>query len=218
MLEKCNLRPYHYLDETPAKFTHLFIEGYHGKRKTMIKSLPDHNIWFNLLIFSMIVLVAACGGSSPSTGSTATPTTVASTPTNVAGETPIASITSTPPGQTPTATSTPTPRPPTPTPTPRPTPTPTPRPTPTPVPHQTVTVQIVGTNTFSFSPASITITPGTIVKWINHTQAPHTVTGGSFGSAIISPGGTYTFTFNSGGRFAYHCSIHPYMTGTINVT
>jgi plastocyanin len=82
---------------------------------------------------------------------------------------------------------------------------------------QTVTVQIVGTNTFSFSPASITITPGTTVKWINHTQAAHTVTGGSFGSTMINPGGTYTFTFHAGGRFAYHCSIHPYMTGTVIV-
>ncbi len=186
----------------------------------MGKTLPSHNTWFSLLVFSMIVLVAACGGNSPSTGSTAAPTTVASAPTNGAGETPIASTTSTPPGQTPTATSTPRPPTPTPTPTPtpRPTPTPTPRPTPTPVPHQTVTVQIVGTSTFSFSPASITIPPGTTVKWINHTQAPHTVTGGSFGSAIINPGGSYTFTFHAGGRFAYHCNIHPYMTGTINVT
>jgi plastocyanin len=81
-----------------------------------------------------------------------------------------------------------------------------------------VTVQIVGTGTFSFSPASITVAPGTIVKWINNTQAPHTVTGASFGSAIIAPGGTYTFTFNSAGSFAYHCSIHPYMTGTVKVT
>ncbi len=186
----------------------------------MVKNLPGHNIWFSLLLFSMIILLAACGGSSPSTGSTATPTIVASTPTNGAGNTPIASTTATPPGQIPTATPTPTPtpRPPTPTPTPRPTPTPTPRPKPTPVPQQTVTVQIVGTNTFSFSPASITIMPGTIVKWINHTQAPHTVTGGSLGSAIINPGGTYTFTFNSSGRFAYHCSIHPYMTGMVIVT
>jgi plastocyanin len=183
----------------------------------MGKNLSGHTIRFNLLILSMILLLSACGGSSPSSSSTTSTTTTA--------QSPIASFTSTPTGQTPTATATPTPKPtptptprPTLTPTPRPVPTPTPRPKPTPVPQQTVVVQIVGTDTFSFSPASISITPGTVVEWINHTQAPHTVTGSSFGSATINPGGIYTFTFHAAGRFAYHCNFHPYMIGTVNVT
>src|SRR5713226_1318180 len=183
--------------------THLPHTGYQGRRKTMRKDSPNYIIWFSLLLLCVIVLVAACGGggSSPTTNSS-TPTAVVSTPTNGTGNKPVASTTPASPGQTPTATSTPTPTAtatpipptptpiprPTPTPTPRPTPTPTPRPTPTPTPHPRVTVLIVGKKTYSFSPSVISITPGTIVKWINNTTVPHTVTGNGF-NGTLSPGG-----------------------------
>jgi plastocyanin len=84
-------------------------------------------------------------------------------------------------------------------------------------PTMTVTIITDSSGNFAFSPAKLTIPVGTTVIWKNTTAAPHTVTGGSFGSAMINPGGTYTFTFNSSGRFAYHCSIHPYMTGMVIV-
>ena len=73
---------------------------------------------------------------------------------------------------------------------------------------------------FFFSPGTLTIVPGTTVVWTNETKAPHTVTSdnGAFGSGIINPGQTFSFTFTTAGTFAYHCSIHPFMKATIIVS
>jgi plastocyanin len=82
-------------------------------------------------------------------------------------------------------------------------------------------VTISPTPTFNFSPSTLTILVGTTVTWTNTTGAPHTVTsdtGGVPSSPIIqASGGTFSFTFTSPGVYQYHCSIHPFMTGTINV-
>lgn len=183
--------------------------------------------WFCFLGLAILTLLAACGGSNTSTSSSPTPTSTSAlisgaptdTPTS-AGSTPTSTPTASP-QSTPTPTPTPPPRPtPTPTPKPRPTPTPTPRPTPTPTPHPKVTITIITkkNGTFAFSPATISVAPDTLVIWVNATQAPHTVTGSSFGSGTINPGGSYSFTFTSAGTYAYHCSFHPYMTGKVNVT
>ncbi len=204
-------------------------------------------ICLSFVLFSLLLIVAACGGGSPTTGAGSTPTAivgnssssgggtgntpVSASPTLV-GVSPTASAHATPsptPATRPTPTPTPLPRP-TPSPTPRPTPSPTPRPTPSPTPRPTpsptpkppppVTVNIT-TNSkgvFEFSPSVITVPPGTLVTWVNHTTAPHTVTGGPLGSGIINPGGSYSFRFTAGGSVGYHCSIHPFMTATVNVT
>ncbi|MGZ7188671.1 MAG: plastocyanin/azurin family copper-binding protein, partial [Halobacteriota archaeon] len=34
---------------------------------------------------------------------------------------------------------------------------------------------------------------------------------------LLNTGDTYTYQFNNSGSFPYHCSIHPYMKGTIVV-
>ena len=64
---------------------------------------------------------------------------------------------------------TPTPAPPTPTPTPSPSPSPT---------AQPIVVQMVENppGHYIFQPASITITAGSVVVWIDNSDAPHTVT------------------------------------------
>jgi plastocyanin len=51
-------------------------------------------------------------------------------------------------------------------------------------------------------------------------SAPHTVTadGVSFTSATLAGGGTYSHRFTTAGTFAYHCEIHPSMTGTVIVS
>ena len=79
--------------------------------------------------------------------------------------------------------------------------------------------------TFTFSPATITIKAGTTVTWKNVTSVAHTVTsddgGKAFDSGTSNPvaaqTGTFTFTFKTPGTFAYHCSFHPFMKGTVIV-
>lgn len=75
---------------------------------------------------------------------------------------------------------------------------------------------------FAFSPADITVKKGTTVTWTNKDSTAHTVTetDGKAGPASgdLSQGKSYSFTYNTVGTFAYHCSIHPDMTGTVTVT
>ena len=65
-----------------------------------------------------------------------------------------------------------------------------------------------------------TVAVGGIVTWTWSTPTTHTVTStGSptFGSSGNISSGTFQVTFNSVGAFAYMCSIHPGMTGTVVV-
>ena len=77
-------------------------------------------------------------------------------------------------------------------------------------------VDILG---FAFGPASITVRPGTTVTWTQQDEDQHTVTAndGSFGSSPLVTGATYTHTFTAPGTYQYHCSIHPFMHGTVVV-
>ncbi len=71
----------------------------------------------------------------------------------------------------------------------------------------------------AFAPANLTVTKGTTVQWTNKDNIAHTVTAddGSFGSAHLSHGGTFTQTFPTAGTFSYHCAIHPLMTAQVTV-
>jgi plastocyanin len=72
-----------------------------------------------------------------------------------------------------------------------------------------------------FVPDTITVVIGrnNTVTWKNEDNSIHTVTAdnGAFNSGIVNPGSSFTFTFTTPGTFAYHCSIHPFMTGKIIV-
>jgi plastocyanin len=72
---------------------------------------------------------------------------------------------------------------------------------------------------FVFQPSSITVSVGTTVTWKNNGSVTHTVTStsGLFNSGNISPGDNFQFTFENAGTYAYHCSIHTFMTGTVVV-
>ncbi len=73
----------------------------------------------------------------------------------------------------------------------------------------------------AFSPASTTVKRGTQVTWTNNDSTAHTVTSDSEkgpNSDTLQPGGKYSFTFNDEGTIKYHCSIHPFMTGSVTVT
>jgi len=70
---------------------------------------------------------------------------------------------------------------------------------------------------FAFAPASQTVTAGQTVTWKNDDTTDHTVTAddNSFDSGLLAPGKTFTHTFAAAGTYAYHCVIHPNMTGTV---
>jgi plastocyanin len=72
---------------------------------------------------------------------------------------------------------------------------------------------------FAFQPGEITVSVGTTVTWTNNDTPGHTVTAddGSFKSDTLATGTTFSQTFASAGTFAYHCSIHSSMTGTVTV-
>ena len=73
---------------------------------------------------------------------------------------------------------------------------------------------------FAFSPANLTVTAGSTVTWTNSDSAAHTVTadGAVFSSSSLTDGGTFSHRFMTAGTFAYHCAIHPSMTGTVTVS
>jgi plastocyanin len=82
----------------------------------------------------------------------------------------------------------------------------------------TITINgMLGSNSYSPNPASAKV--GQTVAWRNADVIAHTATGASFDTGAISPGQTSApIAFNTAGTFDYHCSIHPTMVGTLNVT
>ena len=73
---------------------------------------------------------------------------------------------------------------------------------------------------FAYVPASVTVTAGTTVRFVNDDNEAHTVTANdkSFDSGGLDSRDTWTHRFASAGTFAYFCAIHPYMHGTVVVT
>jgi amicyanin len=78
----------------------------------------------------------------------------------------------------------------------------------------------VGIVNFKFTPDSLTIKVGTTVNWTNHDDIAHTVsfTGSGVRSGVLDRNGAYSHTFTAPGTYAYICSIHPFMHGTVIVT
>lgn len=64
----------------------------------------------------------------------------------------------------------------------------------------------------AFSPATITVSPGTKVIWINKGKNDHTVTSENhiFNSARIHPGERFSYTFEKPGTYSYACSLHSF--------
>ena len=80
---------------------------------------------------------------------------------------------------------------------------------------------VVSISGYAFHPDTITVVLGVnnTVTWINNDTVSHTVTSDTslFDSGTLAPGATYTRTFDQAGTYGYHCSIHPFMTGTVVV-
>jgi plastocyanin len=70
-----------------------------------------------------------------------------------------------------------------------------------------------------FEPARITVLTGTTVTWRNGDATNHTVTadGDAFDSGYVGPGGSFSYTFAKQGHYAYHCQIHKFMKGEVDV-
>ncbi|MGH8951670.1 MAG: cupredoxin domain-containing protein [Acidimicrobiia bacterium] len=73
---------------------------------------------------------------------------------------------------------------------------------------------------FAYSPDTVTVAVGTTVTWENaETGIGHTATSDEdvWTSGTLNEGDEFSFTFDEAGTFAYFCTIHPDMTGTIVV-
>ncbi|MGI0089875.1 MAG: cupredoxin domain-containing protein, partial [Nitrosopumilaceae archaeon] len=80
---------------------------------------------------------------------------------------------------------------------------------------------------FFYDPWELTVEVSDTVEWQNGDTAAHTVTSGTptegfdgkFDSGLLGPGKTfsYKFTAQDRGVVKYYCTLHPFMTGTINV-
>lgn len=85
-----------------------------------------------------------------------------------------------------------------------------------------VTGNAVAIKNFAFSPATLKVKVGTTVTWTNQDTDAHTVTsagaGGPLHSAALATHATYRYTFTKPGTYAYLCTIHPFMTATVEVT
>jgi len=139
------------------------------------------------------------GASSPSTAVAAQPTPVVVTPTSPPAPLPAARPTQTPPAIVSIIVRE----------------TSIPYPTSTPFPSSLATVSVVD---FSYMPWITRIKAGQSVLWRNDGTEQHDVTGSDWHSGPLDPGYTYRLTFGLPGTYAYRCSIHLDMTGSVVVT
>ena len=82
----------------------------------------------------------------------------------------------------------------------------------------TLTTSVTMQN-IAFAPASIQVSPGAVVTWTNNDNIQHTVTfDGTVGAIAAFSTGAKTLTMpTTTGTYAYHCTIHAGMSGTVTV-
>jgi plastocyanin len=73
---------------------------------------------------------------------------------------------------------------------------------------------------FAFDPVDAKILAGNTVLWTNNDNAPHKIVSdtGLFESGTLNKGDTFAYAFQTAGTYAYHCSIHTSMKGTVTVS
>jgi plastocyanin len=68
-----------------------------------------------------------------------------------------------------------------------------------------------------YAPKTLTVDAGETVTWkFDDGRIPHDVKGDGWKSPTQSKG-TWTHTFTKAGSYDYHCTLHPYMKGTVEV-
>ena len=90
--------------------------------------------------------------------------------------------------------------------------------------QKTFTIEARGN---AFMPLAVIVDVGTTVTWHNADAVAHDVKkaadaldfGATFGAdaSKFGPGQSYSFTFTKAGTFAYTCTIHTFMSGTVRV-
>lgn len=75
----------------------------------------------------------------------------------------------------------------------------------------------VSVEDFFFDPSSARLAVGGTVTWTWGGAVSHNVTFSSGSSSDTQASGTFDRTFAAAGSYSYSCTIHPQMTGTINV-
>jgi plastocyanin len=115
--------------------------------------------------------------------------------------------------------------------------------TPSPAPNQTggvsggggaIAVSITpgssSKTTNAFDPNPVQAKVGDTVTWTNDDSTPHTVTSGSNGqpdgkfdsspnlNPLMTPGQTFSHTFEQAGEYPYYCQLHPNMVGTVSIS
>ncbi len=90
-----------------------------------------------------------------------------------------------------------------------------------PVPTATITMPMGATDLkeTAFSPNPLTVAVGTVVTFMNNDTTTHdaTAVAGGFATGPIFAGRSASVTLATAGTFAYFCTIHPGMTGTLRV-
>ncbi len=79
---------------------------------------------------------------------------------------------------------------------------------------------VVTIKSFAYKPASLTVAKGSMVEFTNEDSSNHTATSqstGAFDTGTIGQGQSKPVTLEKAGTFAYFCSFHPFMKGTITV-
>jgi plastocyanin len=72
---------------------------------------------------------------------------------------------------------------------------------------------------YAFTPRTSKIKLNSKVVWTNNDTTGHNVLFTDFGTKrTVAPGNTYAHKFTTAGTFAYHCSLHPGMTGKVVVS
>ncbi len=81
---------------------------------------------------------------------------------------------------------------------------------------RTHTVQI---EAMRFSPAALVVERGDTIAWVNADLVPHTVTSAerALDSGTIAPGETWRWTASGTAALPYVCTLHPTMSGRVDV-
>ena len=84
------------------------------------------------------------------------------------------------------------------------------------------TIDTIVIKNFMFSPDSLTVAPGAVITVKNEDSVTHTLTDktdqSAFNTGPVGPNQTKTFKApGKAGSYAFFCTIHQYMTGTLVV-